>query len=117
MVRAMSLRNCPVKVTVDVIGGKWKPLILYFLKNGPQRFNALQRLMPEATRKMLTQQLKELERDDIVARTVLRKMPPHVEYSMSSHGKALQTILGHMARWGIEHRDKYQRLRRISLSA
>jgi DNA-binding HxlR family transcriptional regulator len=86
MVRAMSLRNCPVKVTVDVIGGKWKPLILYFLKSGPQRFNALQRLMPEATRKMLTQQLKELERDDIVERKVLGKVPPHVEYSMSSHG-------------------------------
>jgi DNA-binding HxlR family transcriptional regulator len=111
----MSLRNCPVKVTVDVIGGKWKPLILYFLKDKPQRFNALERLMPEATRKMLTQQLRELEADEIVERKVLGRVPPHVEYSMSAHGKTLQSILDQMASWGIEHHDKYQRQRRRTL--
>ena len=113
MVRAMSLRDCPVKVTVDVIGGKWKPLILFFLKDGPQRFNALQRLMPEATRKMLSQQLRELERDDIVERRVFQEVPPHVEYSVTPHGKTLRKILALMADWGTEHRAKYQRQRKV----
>ena len=112
MVAPMSIAECPVKVTVDVIGGKWKPLIVYFLKPGPQRFNALLRLLPEASRKVLTQQLKELELDHIVERTVLRQVPPHVEYHLTAHGRSLNGILLRMAAWGSEHRERYQRTRK-----
>ncbi len=60
--------NCPVKATMDIIGGKWKPIILYYLKDGIKRFGELQRLIPHITKKMLTQQLRELELDEIIER-------------------------------------------------
>ena len=67
---------CPVAVTVDVIGGKWKGLILYHLVPGPRRFNELRRLMPEITQRMLTLQLRELEHDGIVHREIYQQIPP-----------------------------------------
>ena len=98
--------NCPVKATMEIIGGKWKPIILYYLKEGTQRFGELQRLIPHITKKMLTQQLRELERDKIIKRKVYHQVPPKVEYSLAEYGKTLKPVLEQMAAWGNEHRIK-----------
>jgi DNA-binding HxlR family transcriptional regulator len=96
--------NCPVKATIDIIGGKWKPIILYYLKDGTKRFGELQKLIPHATKKMLTQQLRELEKDSIIKRKVYKVVPPKVEYSLSDYGLTLRPILEAMADWGTNHR-------------
>lgn len=100
--------NCPVKATIDVIGGKWKPIILYYLKDGKQRFGELQRLIPHVTKKMLTQQLRELEQSDIIRRKVYHQVPPKVEYSFSEHGKSVLPVLEAMAAWGSENLNSSQ---------
>lgn len=99
--------HCPVKVTTDVIGGKWKPMILFFLEGGTRRFSELQRLIPGMTRKMLTQHLRELERDGIINRKVYPQVPPKVEYSLTKHGQSLKPILKLMSAWGTKHRTRY----------
>ena len=96
----MDESECPIRTTLDVIAGKWKPLILFQLKNGPQRFSALRRSIPDVTQKMLTDRLKELERDGIVHREVYAVVPPRVEYSLTPYGESLKPILAAMAKWG-----------------
>ena len=91
---------CPVESTIGVVGGKWKPLILYFLLQGTRRFGELQRLLPDATRQMLTLQLRELERDGIVHREVYRQVPPKTEYSLTPLGRSIEPILALMLEWG-----------------
>lgn len=103
----MSEFYCPVKLTADIIGGKWKPLILFYLEQGPQRFSQLQRLIPSSTKKMLTKHLRELERDDLIHRKVFAQVPPRVEYSLTRHGQSLQPILRLMSAWGEKHRRRY----------
>ena len=98
--------NCPVKATMEIIGGKWKPIILYYLKEGTRRFGELQRLIPHITKKMLTQQLRELEQDEIIVRQVYHQVPPKVEYSLAEYGKSLKPVLELMAIWGNAHRLK-----------
>lgn len=95
--------RCPVSVTLEVIGGRWKPTILFHLKDEPRRFNALRRLIPDITQRMLTLQLRALEADGIVDRTVHAKVPPHVEYRLSRYGCTLGPILDAMESWGSEH--------------
>jgi len=95
--------QCPVTATLKVIGGKWKPVILYMLSAGTKRFNELKRYMPEVTQKMLTQQLRELETDGIIHRKVYPEVPPRVEYSLTEKGNTLKPILKHMSKWGQEH--------------
>lgn len=90
-------------VTVDVIGGKWKGIVLYHLIDGPVRFNELRRMMPETTQRILTLQLRELERDGVVHREVYRQVPPKVEYSLTEFGRTLIPIINLMRSWGIEH--------------
>ena len=102
----MDESECPIRTTLDVIGGKWKPLILFQLKNGPCRFGALRRSIPDVTQKMLTDRLKELERDGIVRRQVYAVVPPKVEYSLTVYGEGLKPILAAMAEWGEGHRSK-----------
>lgn len=97
--------RCPVEFTLDVIGGKWKPLILYRLMSGTKRFGELQRLIPDVTRRMLTQHLRELEADGIVHREVYKQVPPKVEYSLTEKGRSLEPILNMMLVWGQEHAD------------
>lgn len=92
--------RCPVSDTLAVIGGRWKPLILYHLRLGPKRFNELRRLMPRVTQRMLTQHLRELEGDGVVSRTVHEKVPPHVEYAFTDDGRTLLPIFDAMAVWG-----------------
>ncbi|GHO79227.1 putative HTH-type transcriptional regulator YybR [Ktedonobacter sp. SOSP1-85] len=92
--------SCPVEATVDVIGGKWKSLIIYHLLAEKKRFGELQRLIPGVTLRMLTLQLRELEADGIIDRQVYRQVPPKVEYSLTSFGASLQPILQQMSKWG-----------------
>jgi DNA-binding HxlR family transcriptional regulator len=97
---------CPVAATIDVIGGKWKPTILLKLKEGPRRFNELKRLLPHITQRMLTLQLRALERDGIIVRKDYEQVPPWVEYSFSPHGLSLGPILDAMEHWGEELRSQ-----------
>jgi DNA-binding HxlR family transcriptional regulator len=92
--------NCPVDVTLRLIGGKYKALILWHLIGGALRHGALQKLIPQATPKMLTQQLRELERDQLVLRTVYPVVPPKVEYALTDLGLSLKPILYAMYAWG-----------------
>jgi DNA-binding HxlR family transcriptional regulator len=98
---------CPVKLTADIIGGKWKPMILFYLEGGTRRFGQLQKLIPGLTKKMLTQHLRELEHDEIVHRKVYAVVPPKVEYSLTRHGESLKPILKLMSTWGDKHRARY----------
>jgi DNA-binding HxlR family transcriptional regulator len=109
MVKHMTLEECPVKLTADIIGGKWKPLILYYLKlDGPQHYGELKRLLGGISKKMLTQQIRELERDEIVERRVHPGRRQRVEYALSEHGQTLRGVLDTMAKWGIAHRARYR---------
>jgi DNA-binding HxlR family transcriptional regulator len=99
--------DCPVKITSEIIGGKWKPLILYYLRDKTRRFGELQKLIPGATKKMLAQRLRELERDDIVRRKVFAQVPPRVEYALTRHGASLRPVLESMSAWGTRHRARH----------
>lgn len=89
----------PVSRTVAVIGGKWKPSILYLLHRGPTRFNALQRALPGITQRMLTLQLRTLEGDGIVTRTVHPSVPPQVEYALTPLGESLSPVFDALMDW------------------
>jgi DNA-binding HxlR family transcriptional regulator len=99
----MLVRDCPVRTALQVIGGKWKPVVLFYLFEGSRRFGELRRCMPDATQKMLTQQLRELERDGIVARKVYHQVPPKVEYSLTAYGRTLQGVMRELCKWGTAH--------------
>jgi DNA-binding HxlR family transcriptional regulator len=103
----MDHANCPVKLTASIIGGKWKPSLLFHLEGHTRRFCELQRLIPGLTKKMLTQHLRELERDGIILRKVYAEVPPRVEYSLTRHGESLKPILKLMSAWGNRHRARY----------
>jgi DNA-binding HxlR family transcriptional regulator len=103
----MNSEDCPVKLTSEVIGGKWKPLILFYLEDNTRRFSELQRLIPGSTKKMLTKHLRELERDDVINRKVFAQVPPRVQYSLTRHGESLRPILKLMSAWGKRHRARY----------
>lgn len=107
--------NCPVTKTVRIIGGKWKPPILSRLVEGVKRFGELQRLVPNITKKMLTQQLKEMEQDGIIERKVYHQVPPKVEYSLSEYGESLKPVLKAMEAWGVEHCLKHGKDKRTTM--
>lgn len=93
-------RNCPVRTTLEMIGGKYKSLILWHLSEAPLRFGELHRLIPQATAKMLTQQLRELEGDGMIMREAYPVIPPKVEYSLSERGASIRPVLEAMYNWG-----------------
>lgn len=96
--------DCPVAATLDVIGGKWKVVILYHLSHdGTHRFAVLRRKILGVSERMLTQQLRELEVDGIVHREVYPEVPPKVEYSLTDYGKSLRPITEVMCEWGKRH--------------
>ena len=95
--------NCPVEATLEMIGGKYKALILWHLSEGALRFSQLRRHISGATAKMLTQQLRELEAQELVHREVYPVIPPHVEYSLTELGKSLLPILVAMRNWGADY--------------
>lgn len=92
--------NCPVEVTLQLIGNKWKVLILRELLNGTKRFGELGRGINGISQKMLTQQLRQMEKDNLVNRKVYAEVPPKVEYSLTSEGKSLEPVLEAMSQWG-----------------
>jgi DNA-binding HxlR family transcriptional regulator len=94
---------CPAEVTLSVIGGRWKVPILYHLVSGVKRFSELQRSLGGITQKVLTTQLRELERDGVVQRTVYAQVPPKVEYRLTDRGKTLMPVVKAMCKWGVEH--------------
>lgn len=96
--------STPVGVTLDVIGGKWKILILWHLQNSPLRFSELKNKLNGITQKMLTQELRELERDKVIIRKVYPVIPPKVEYSLSTYGKTLEPVLKTLCDWGQKHK-------------
>jgi DNA-binding HxlR family transcriptional regulator len=103
--------HCPVEATLDVIGGKWKVVILFWLKAGTHRFGELRRKIPGVSERMLTQQLRELEEHGIVHREVYAVVPPRVEYSLTDYGRTLGPITELMCAWGKKH------LRRLAAGA
>ena len=95
--------TCPVRTTLNVLGGKWKLLILSYLLHEPRRYGELRRLMPEITEKMLIQELRELETDGIVARTVHQTVPPRVDYALTEQGQRVQPLFGELVGWGRQY--------------
>ena len=103
--------TCEVETTLDVIGGRWKVLIIRELIAGVKRFGELQRSVNGITQKMLTQQLREMEEDGIIHREVYAQIPPKVEYSLTSLGESLKPILYAMHEWGVKHSSQIKKKR------
>lgn len=101
--RCKSTFTCPVEATIQLIGGKYKAVILWHLMNDTLRYSELHRKIPKATDKMLAQQLRELERDGLISRTVYPVVPPKTEYSLTDFGKSLAPILDAMCDWGTDY--------------
>ena len=99
--------GCPVEGALDVIGGKWKGVVMYHLLAGTKRFNELHRMMPGVTQRMLTRQLRELEADGLVHREVYAEVPPRVEYSLTAKGDTLRQIILALKAWGETHVPYY----------
>lgn len=104
----MKQYNLGIEATLEVLGGKWKSLIVCFLMSGPKRTGELQRLIPGVSQKVLIQQLRELERDQIVGRKEYAQMPPKVEYFITEYGISANTIIDVMCSWGRENIKRRQ---------
>lgn len=101
---SVEISQCKVEEALEIMVGKWKPVILlHLLHEGTRRFSELKRSMPGITQKMLTKQLRELEDEDIIQRVVYPQVPPKVEYSMTDYGRSLGPILEAMHEWGENH--------------
>jgi len=92
--------GCDVEATLSVVGGRWKPVLVCHLLHGRKRFGELRRLTPNATERMITLQLRELEADGVISRTVYAEVPPRVEYDITDFGQSLDPILAQMQAWG-----------------
>lgn len=100
--------HADIQLTLGVIGGKWKPIILWHLLEDKKRFSELQRSIVGISQKILTSQLRELEKDLIVHREIYKQIPPKVEYWVTDYGKTLQPILENIGKWGERHRKTSQ---------
>jgi DNA-binding HxlR family transcriptional regulator len=98
--------GCPVEITLGLIDGKWKGVILFHLQGGFRRFGELRRLMPGITQRMLTKQLRALEEDDLITRKVYPEVPPRVEYALSETGQRLGPVIEALRVWGAEHKAR-----------
>lgn len=106
MLKPIDPNRCPVDQALEVIAGKWKPLILWRLAGGTLRYAELQRAMPGVTQRMLTLQLRELQRDGLITRTVYAEVPPRVEYALTEPAAALMPVMATMGGWWSEqHRE------------
>lgn len=110
MASSVPTYQCSVAATVDVAGGKWKPLIVHYLMNGTKRFGELRRLIGTVTQRSLTLQLRELELNGIVTREVFAEVPPRVEYSLTEFGKTLAPVLEAMKKWGDAYLERLAQL-------
>src|ERR1700743_3024900 len=95
--------GCPVEMCSEIVGGKWKAPILYYLLEGTKRFGELRRLLPEVTQRMLTLQLRELEGHEVIERKIYAEVPPKVEYSVTPTGESLRPLIAMMKEWGSEY--------------
>ncbi|MBK8458699.1 MAG: helix-turn-helix transcriptional regulator [Phyllobacteriaceae bacterium] len=107
-------RGCPVEATLDLVGGKWKGVIVYHLLDGTLRFNELRRRLPTATQRVLIRQLRELEESGLVIRTVHAQVPPRVDYALSAEGRSLDQLVRAMHAWG---QARLERIGRTAPSA
>ena len=103
-----SLPACPVETTLMLIGSKWKVLILRDLTDGKKRFGELKKSIGSVSQKVLTAQLREMESDGLVKRTVYAEVPPRVEYELSELGNTLRPVLDSMLLWGKEYKEKIE---------
>ncbi|WP_112182475.1 MULTISPECIES: helix-turn-helix domain-containing protein [Paraliobacillus] len=99
----------PIEVTLNVVCGKWKALILCHLLDRTMRFGELQKKIPKISKKMLAQQLRELEKEQLIEREIFPEVPPKVEYTLTKYGRDLEETLYFMTEWGKEHRDKFEK--------
>jgi len=104
MTEETPIKKCSVETTMDIIGGKWKGVIIYYLLSGTKRFNELHKIYPQVTHHILTLQLRDLEREGIIERMSYNQVPPKVEYSLTEFGKTLEPLILLMKDWG----DKYE---------
>ena len=109
MSKKRNIPDCPVEMTLQLIGDKWKVLIIRDLLTGTKRFSELMRSVTGITQKVLTSNLRSMEADGLVNRKVYPQVPPKVEYSLTETGLSLKPILDSMVQWGIEYRDKMHR--------
>lgn len=107
----------PAERALKVIGGRWKAVILYYLFEGPKRLSELKRLAPQASQKVLVQQLREMEEHGIVHRKVFAQVPPRVEYSATKLGLSLQPIIASLCEWGRRHATELNELERTEARA
>ena len=106
MLKKEELPECPVATTVQLIGNKWKLLILRNLRMRPWRFNELQKPLEGISQKVLTESLRSMEADGIIVRTVYAEVPPRVEYSLSELGDTMRPILDAMEKWGNDYKNR-----------
>lgn len=102
--------ECGVKITMEVIGGKWKPCILQELSEGPKRPSELHRLFTDASPRVIDQQLKELEKHGMIKKTIFAELPPHSEYSITEAGKTLLPVIEQIEKWGDDFRPEMKKL-------
>ena len=98
--------SCAVELAVDVVGGRWRTVILSHLKEGVHRYGQLRRLIPDVSEKMLTQRLRELEADGLISRRDLGTVPPHVEYALTDEGRTLEPVLQALYDWGVARAER-----------
>jgi DNA-binding HxlR family transcriptional regulator len=103
MNKLKEMTHCPVTATLELIGGKWKTIILYCLTTGTKRFGEIAVRIPDISRKVLTEQLKELEADGLILRKQYKEIPPRVEYSLTDLGKSLSSVIRELEIWGMEN--------------
>lgn len=96
-------RKCPIETVILVLGGKWKPTILWLLLDSAKRFSELEKRIPGITQKMLAQHLREMENDRLITRTIYPSVPPKVEYALSEYGETLVPVMQTMCDWGENH--------------
>jgi len=109
LVKKDSYEKCPVETSLDALAGKWKILILWYLRSQTLRFNEIQKKLPQVTQKMIIQKLRELEDDGLVHREVYPVVPPKVEYSLTPYGETLKPILKQLYLWGEIHKRTFHK--------
>jgi DNA-binding HxlR family transcriptional regulator len=113
----MTQCKSPVSNALSLVGGKWKIAIIYNLRNEPIRFGQLKRILTPITQQMLTKQLREMERDQLIVRTVYEVIPPKVEYSLTEFGQSFMPVLNSLCRWSTEYKDLMQTITDNRLSS
>ena len=113
----MTQCKSPVNNALSLVGGKWKIAIIYNLRNEPIRFGQLKRILTPITQQMLTKQLREMERDQLIVRTVYEVIPPKVEYSLTEFGQSFMPVLNSLCRWSTEYKDLMQTITDNRLSS